>query len=82
MLATEELMIQKTPGVIGGAACIRRTRIAVWMLAGYKQLGLSDAGLLEAYPTLNQDDLDAAWEYYETNQEEVDEAMRENDEDE
>ncbi len=77
---TGEALIQKTPNVIGGDACIRTTRIAVWMLVGYRQLGLSDERLLEAYPGLNQEDLDAAWRYYEANKAEVDEALRENDE--
>jgi uncharacterized protein (DUF433 family) len=81
MPATTEMMIRKTPGVMGGEACIRMTRISVWILVGYQQLGLSDPELLEAYPTLNQEDLDAAWEYYAANREEVDEAIRLNEED-
>ena len=35
-------MIRKTPGVIGGDACIGSRRIAVWMLVEAKQLGMSD----------------------------------------
>ena len=81
MPATEEAIIQKTPGRMGGQACIRRTRISVWILVGYKQLGLSDPELLEAYPTLNQEDLDAAWDYYAANKKEVDDAIRLNEED-
>ena len=41
--------IEKTPNVCGGRACIIRTRIPVWTLVSYKKLGLSDAGLLDAY---------------------------------
>ena len=33
--------IQKTPDVIGGDACIRNTRIAVWMLVDARNLGMS-----------------------------------------
>ena len=36
--------IQKTPGVIGGDACIRNTRIAVWMLVEAKRLGFYRRG--------------------------------------
>lgn len=44
--------IEKTPGVAGGAACVVRTRILVWVLEGYRRLGWSEAHLLENYPTL------------------------------
>lgn len=49
--------IEKTPGVVGGDACIRRTRIPVWALEGYRQLGVSDAQLLENFPMLKATDL-------------------------
>src|SRR5205823_922299 len=35
--------ITKTPGVCGGDACIRGHRIPVWVLVGYRRLGLPDA---------------------------------------
>ena len=35
--------IEKTPGVLGGAACVVRTRIAVWVLEGYRRLGWTEA---------------------------------------
>jgi len=34
--------IRKTPGVIGGDACIGKTRIAVWMLVNARKLGMTD----------------------------------------
>jgi type III restriction enzyme len=71
--------IQKTPGIIGGDACIRTTRIAVWMLVEARQVGLSDQELLARYdPPLTPSDLAAAWEYYEHHREEIDQAIREN----
>jgi uncharacterized protein (DUF433 family) len=70
--------IQKTPGVCGGDACIGTTRIAVWMLVEGRRAGMSDERLLEAHPTLTQADLDAAWDYYAHHREEIDEAIREN----
>ena len=78
MSATTEARIQKTPDVMGGEACIRSTRVTVWILVGYRQLGLSDARLLEYYPALAQADLDAAWEYYREHPAEIDEAIRRN----
>ncbi len=72
--------IVKTPGVCGGDACIRGHRIPVWVLAGYRQLGKSDAELLRDYPSLVPADLDAAWEYAAANPQEIDRAIRENEE--
>jgi uncharacterized protein (DUF433 family) len=73
--------IEKTPNVCGGRACIIRTRIPVWTLVSYKKLGLSDAGLLDAYPSLRQQDLYNAAAYYEANKKEIDNDIKENDED-
>jgi uncharacterized protein (DUF433 family) len=79
-MTTDEPLIRKTPGVMGGEACIRRTRISVWMLVGYRKLGVSDARLLEFYPDLTRQDLDAAWAYYRDHTEEIENAIRENEE--
>jgi uncharacterized protein (DUF433 family) len=70
--------IEKTPGVAGGAACVVRTRIPVWVLEGYRRLGWSEARLLESYPTLRAADLVNAWAYAEAHLEEIDQAIREN----
>jgi uncharacterized protein (DUF433 family) len=72
--------ITKTPGVCGGDACIRGHRIPVWVLQGYRQLGMADTAILRAYPSLNASDLEAAWEYAAANAEEIDRAIRENEE--
>jgi uncharacterized protein (DUF433 family) len=72
--------IMKTPGVCGGDACIRGHRIPVWVLVGYRRLGKSDASLLRDYPSLTRADLKAAWEYAAANAEEIDRAIRENEE--
>ena len=78
VLRTEHSWIQKTPGVCGGEACVRRTRHNVWGLVEWRQLGLSDARILEDYPDLTQGDLDAAWAYYEANRAEIDAAIKRN----
>lgn len=55
--------IQKTPGVCGGEACIRDTRITVWGLVEWRRLGLSDQEILSRVEGLQPEDLAAAWEY-------------------
>jgi uncharacterized protein (DUF433 family) len=77
-MTADEPLIQKTPGVMGGEACVRRTRISVWILVGYRKLGVTDARLLEFYPGLTQADLDAVWAYYREHTAEVENAIREN----
>jgi uncharacterized protein (DUF433 family) len=53
--------ISKTPGIVGGDACITGTRIPVWDLVEYRRLGASDLKILEAYPHLTAIDLQNAW---------------------
>ena len=70
--------IENTPGVMGGDACVRGTRIAVWMLVETRRLGMSDQELRARYdPPLTQADLDAAWEYYKSHPQEIEQAIRE-----
>lgn len=64
--------IQATPGVCGGYARIRNTRIPVWTLVSFRQQGADEAELLRNYPGLTPLDLDAAWLYYKQHREEVD----------
>jgi uncharacterized protein (DUF433 family) len=71
--------IQKTPGVCGGKACIRSTRIPVWGLVMDCKLGMTDAEVLNAYSTLTPADLDAAWDYYRANPLEIEQAIWLND---
>jgi len=70
--------IEQTPDVCGGDACISRTRIPVWSLVNSKKLGLTDAQLFESYPTLTQDDLCNAWNYYRGNGPEIEAQIFEN----
>jgi len=76
-LATDA-RIQKSPEVMGGEACIRQTRITVWILVGYRKLGVDDARLVEFYPSLTRRDLDAAWEYFQEHPAEIEDAIRRN----
>ncbi|WP_071189174.1 DUF433 domain-containing protein [Trichormus sp. NMC-1] len=67
--------VQKTPGVCGGHACIRNTRIPVWVLVSLRQQGANDRELLQNYPNLTPEDLIAAWEYYGQHTSEIDLAI-------
>lgn len=74
------LAIQKTPGVIGGDACIGKTRIPVWLLVSYRRQGANDAHILEGYPQLSAADLVNAWAYAEAFPEEIEAAIQQQDE--
>ncbi len=70
--------IEHLPGVAGGAACIVRTRIPVWLLEQSRRLGASDAAILHAYPSLRAPDLTNAWAYVSIHRAEIDEAIDQN----
>jgi uncharacterized protein (DUF433 family) len=72
--------IYRTPGICGGEACIGMTRIAIWMLEQSRRAGVGDLELLKDYPGLSVFDLEAAWEYAATHGEEIDHAIRTNQE--
>jgi uncharacterized protein (DUF433 family) len=72
--------IESTPGVCGGEPCIVRTRIPVRVLDQYRRLGMSEAALLENYPTLRAQDLANAWAYVQAHRHEIDELIRADDE--
>lgn len=68
--------ITKTPGVMGGDACIANTRIPVWLLVSYQQQGMSDGQILEGYPDLTAADLVGVWAYAKTYSAEVADAIK------
>ena len=67
--------IEQLPDVQGGDACIVRTRIPVWGLVRYRQLGMTDADLLRNYPTLRAEDLVNAWAYFDAHREEIEQRI-------
>ena len=77
----EQATIRRTPGVVGGRARIRNSRIPVWLLVGYRQLGWTEDELLDSYPTLTPDDLGNAWAYYLEHTAEIDQDLADNDDD-
>jgi uncharacterized protein (DUF433 family) len=72
--------VQKTPNVCGGRACIRKTRITVWGLVNARRLGATDDQILRNIVGLAPDDLLAAWDYYRDHLAEIDQDIRENEE--
>ncbi len=68
--------IESTDGVCGGDACIRGTRHTVAGLVQWKRLGLSDERILEHHPDLTLEDLEAAWTYFEQHVDEIEQAIR------
>lgn len=79
MTPVTKSFIKKTPSVCGGDACIRNTRIMVWLLVAMKKDGMTEERILEGYPDLTTEDLAAAWEYHRKNPQEIEEAITAND---
>jgi uncharacterized protein (DUF433 family) len=72
--------IRKTSGVMGGDACIRQTRIPVWLMVSYRQQGASDAHILQGHPDLSVQDLANAWAYAQAFPDEIEAAIKKHDE--
>lgn len=71
--------IESNHGVMGGAVCIVRTRIPVWLLEQARRLGTTEADLLQAYPSLRAGDLANAWNYVRTHSDEINKQVADND---
>jgi uncharacterized protein (DUF433 family) len=78
MSTTDQSWIEQTPGVCGGEACVRTTRITVWGLVAYRQLGLSNGEILRRIAGLTAADLEAAWAYYQRHPDEIEQAIQRN----
>ena len=79
-MATATGRIFKQADRQGGDACVHGTRIPVWVLDNCRRLGMPDAQILSTYPSLTPPDLEAAWDYVAANREEIEQAIRENEE--
>lgn len=71
--------IVSTPGICGGSARIRGTRLPIWGLEVGRRVGRSDENLLRAYPALTAADLEAAWRYVGAHIAEIEAEITEND---
>jgi uncharacterized protein (DUF433 family) len=76
-----ERTVEVTPGVCGGYARLRGTRIPIWTLVSLRQQGADDAELLRNYPTLTIERLQVAWDYYDRHRDEVDRTIASHHED-
>lgn len=72
--------ITKTPGIMGGDACIANTRLPVWLFVSLRYQGATDAELFNAYPQLTAADLVNVWAYAEAHPDEIETALREQEE--
>jgi uncharacterized protein (DUF433 family) len=70
--------IAKTSRCCNGSARIKNTTIPVWSLWQSRQMGATDAEILEAHPVLTPIDLSNAWTYAETFPDEIEQAIAAN----
>ncbi len=80
VMTTPTSWISKRPNFCGGDACIRDIRIPVWGIVRDRQLGATDEVILRNYPSLTPADLEAAFAYAASHAEEIETAIRENEE--
>lgn len=69
--------IESIPGVQGGDPCIVRTRIPVWVLEQARRLGVTEAELLQDYPSLRAEDLANAWAYVRAHRDDINRQIQE-----
>ncbi len=80
MVILNQMKLEKSPNICGGAACIAGTRIPVWLLEQARRLWSSEADILKAFPTLRAEDLANAWAYVRSHKQEIEQEIRENEE--
>jgi uncharacterized protein (DUF433 family) len=73
--------ITKTTNVMGGDAVIANTRLPVWLFVSLRHQGANDAELLDNYPQLTAADLVNVWAYVDAHPDEIETALREQEED-
>jgi uncharacterized protein (DUF433 family) len=81
LTATASNLVEKTPGVAGGSACLVRTRIPVWTLDQARRLGATEAQLLHSYPAITSEMLHAGGQYAAEHPEEIESEIEENERD-
>ena len=70
--------IVRVPGICGGSPTIEGTRIRVADIVGLQRIeGESVEGILEGYPHLSREQVEAALAFYEQNRSEIDRYMEE-----
>lgn len=56
-------IIKITPGKRGGKPCVRNTRIAVYDVLGWLASGMTKEEILQDYPELTTEDIQACLQY-------------------
>ena len=77
LMNVTELGIRHTPGVCGGRARIRDTRIPVWTIVEAKASGASDLEILQDFAGLTAEDLTNAMRYYAGHRAEIEQDLQE-----
>ena len=67
--------VYRDPRVAGGDTCVGNSRIPVWTLVAYRNLGRRDDDLLRDFPSLTFADVQAAWSYAAQHPEEIQAAI-------
>jgi len=78
VLVTRLDRIIRTPGICGGSARVRDTRLPVWGIVKARRNGCTNEDILQMYPMLSPDDITAALEYAGNHSQEVDDEIAEN----
>lgn len=71
--------IEKKEGFVGGRAKIKDTRIPVWAIIGYLQSGHPYEYLLENFPSITREDIEACEQYYSEHSKEIDQDIADQD---
>lgn len=71
-----DVLVAKQADICGGDARIVGTRVPIWAIIKYVQLGLSDEGIVENFPTLTKYDLEIARKYYKGHRAEIDQQIK------
>jgi uncharacterized protein (DUF433 family) len=69
--------IETTPGVCGGEPRIAGTGITVRTLEEYRRVGMTEAQILDAFPSLRAADLVNTWAYVAEYPDEIERQFRE-----
>jgi uncharacterized protein (DUF433 family) len=67
----EPVGIEHVPGRCGGRAVIIGHRLTVWLFEAMRRRGITMKEVLEMYDHITAEQVQAAWDYADTHQEEI-----------
>ena len=70
--------ISKKKGVCGGRSIIDGTRITIWSIVKWYELGMSVEDIIREFPQLTPSQIHDAFSYYYDNQDEIEKDIVEN----